>query len=303
MEELQKEFNDFRLKIKKQKKKLSKSSKSSQSDEIKKQVAEEVVVADEAQKEESKVAAELVPLKEPIKTGDADQKITEQQPINIDTTYSRGIDCYFGQNGVEQDFEEATKLFQQAADGGHIWAMDALGCCYAEGKGVEQDYEKAIELFQRAVGGDNISCMEKLAICYYNVGDDKYSEKVRELVRLAIDNNDFETINILGVCYAEGKCVKQNFEEAAKLFQQAADNGNVLAMENLARCYVEGLGVEKNFEEAYELCQEAQEKGTVIDQALLLQIQEAELQQTEQKLNRRQIFAAQAQTRFLLLKA
>jgi TPR repeat protein len=45
--------------------------------------------------------------------------------------------------GVEQDFKEAVKWYQKAADQGDVDAQFNLGVMYAEGEGVEQDYVTA----------------------------------------------------------------------------------------------------------------------------------------------------------------
>jgi TPR repeat protein len=55
----------------------------------------------------------------------------------------------------------------------------------------------------------------------------------------------------LGVMYAEGKGVEQNFTEAAKWYRLAAEQGVRNAQFQLARSYNEGLGVPQNFIEAY----------------------------------------------------
>ena len=45
--------------------------------------------------------------------------------------------------GVEQDFKEAVKWFEKAADQGAAMAQDNLGGMYGKGLGVEQNYVTA----------------------------------------------------------------------------------------------------------------------------------------------------------------
>ena len=49
-----------------------------------------------------------------------------------------GVMYYTGQ-GVEQDFKEAVKWYQKAADQGYATAQYSLGVMYGEGSGVLQD--------------------------------------------------------------------------------------------------------------------------------------------------------------------
>ena len=75
----------------------------------------------------------------------------------------------------------------------------SLGCMYETGRGVEQN-EEAVKWFQKAAEQGN-------ATAQY----------------------------ILGVAYAEGKGVEQDYKEAVKWFQKAAEQGHAEAQENLRR--------------------------------------------------------------------
>ena len=50
---------------------------------------------------------------------------------------------YASGQGVEQDFKEAVKCFQKAADQGFAMAQNNLGVMYVKGEGVEQNYVTA----------------------------------------------------------------------------------------------------------------------------------------------------------------
>lgn len=51
---------------------------------------------------------------------------------------------------IEQDRDEAYRLYRLAAERGHSEAKNGLGACYALGGGVERDNQKAVEWFRRA---------------------------------------------------------------------------------------------------------------------------------------------------------
>ena len=55
----------------------------------------------------------------------------------------------------------------------------------------------------------------------------------------------------LGLMYAKGEGVEQDFKEAFKWFQKTADQGNAAAQANLGRMYANGEGVLQDYETAY----------------------------------------------------
>src|SRR2546426_7221031 len=56
-----------------------------------------------------------------------------------------------GSEGVDQDFYQARRLFERAANNGEPLGMTDLGRLYANGKGVAKDYSVAIKWFERAI--------------------------------------------------------------------------------------------------------------------------------------------------------
>ena len=98
---------------------------------------------------------------------------------------------YYIGKGVEEDFKEAVKWYQKAADQGNAMAQSNLGLRYASGEGVEQDLKEAVKWSQKAADqGD--------AYAQYN----------------------------LGAGYYEGKGVEQDIVTAYAWCNIAATNGN-----------------------------------------------------------------------------
>ena len=62
---------------------------------------------------------------------------------NLGLMYENGV-------GVDQDYDEAFKLFQEGANQGNPNAMTNLGFCYESGYGVEPDIDKAVEWYKKA---------------------------------------------------------------------------------------------------------------------------------------------------------
>ena len=68
-------------------------------------------------------------------------------------------------------------------------------------------------------------------------------------------------MNGLGVCYAEGKGVKQDFKEAMKWYRKAAEQGLAKAQVNLGFMYEKGMGVSIDYMEALKWYSNAAEQG------------------------------------------
>ncbi len=98
---------------------------------------------------------------------------------------------------MEQDYAEAVKWFQSAADADHPAGKMNLAISYFEGEGVEQDKEKAVQLLLEAA---------------------EYMPDAQFL---------------LAQCYANGEGIAKDAEKAREWYQKAADAGIVEAKEAL----------------------------------------------------------------------
>ena len=69
--------------------------------------------------------------------------------------------------------------------------------------------------------------------------------------RLAADQGYASAQYNLGVSYANGEGVVQDYREAVKWYRLAADQGHAKAQRRLGLCYSVGKGVAQDFGEAY----------------------------------------------------
>ena len=67
----------------------------------------------------------------------------------------------------------------------------------------------------------------------------------------------------MGVMYADGLGVPQDYAEAMKLYRLAAEQGNARAQANLGVMYGRGLGVPQDYAEAVKWYRLAAERGKV----------------------------------------
>jgi TPR repeat protein len=125
----------------------------------------------------------------------ADQGYAEAQ-------YYLGQMYHTGQ-GVPQDYAEATKWFCLAADQGYAEAQLNLGMMYDEGRSVPQDYGEAEKWFRLAAEQGNAKAQFNLAY-------------------RAAERGDPDARFNLGVMYAKGQGVPQDYMRAYMWFDRAA---------------------------------------------------------------------------------
>jgi localization factor PodJL len=118
--------------------------------------------------------------------------------------------------GTPQNFKEAAKWYQRAADQGLVQAQYRLGTFYERGLGMKADRALAETWYKRAADKGNVKAMHNLAVLSANQTD---------------QSPDYTT--------------------AAQWFEQAAQRGLADSQFNLAILYENGLGVKKDLQQAY----------------------------------------------------
>ena len=85
-------------------------------------------------------------------------------------------------------------------------------------------------------------------------------------IRLAAEQGNVQLQNTLGVMYATGQGVPQDYQEAMKWYRKAAERGNVQAQNNLGVLYAKGQGVPQDYAEAANWYRKAAEQGNAYAQ-------------------------------------
>lgn len=112
-----------------------------------------------------------------------------------DRIFKKGLAAY-----SRQDYQEAFRLYSEAADMGNIDAMYQVAGMYYEGKGVGQDYEAAAKLYRKLSDMGDAMSMYRLAILY-----------------------------------EEGNGVPKDLDEALILYKKSVANGNPWAQVDVNR--------------------------------------------------------------------
>ncbi|KAK3833600.1 MAG: hypothetical protein J3R72DRAFT_230870 [Linnemannia gamsii] len=146
----------------------------------------------------------------------------------VDHWIKLGYAHQHGLVGISQDFSEAIKWYQMAADRGSAQAQSNIGSMYEEGHGVTQDFSKAVMWYRKAAA-------QEYAAAQCN----------------------------LGGMYMVGTGVTQDYAKAAYWIRKSAVQGEKAAQCRLAMMYQLGIGVTKNYAKALEWCQKSAIQGDV----------------------------------------
>ena len=172
-----------------------------------------------------------------------------------------GVMYYNGQ-GVAQNYQKAFLWTKKAAENGAADAYVGLGVMYCKGQGVAQNYGEAIQWFQKAVDNGDAVAYGWLVGMYYNgQGVSQNYGEAFKWTKKAAEKGIADAYARLGVMYYKGQGVAQNYNEAFKWYQKAADNGIADACAYLGKMYYEGTGVAQNYNEAFKCFQKAADNG------------------------------------------
>ena len=177
----------------------------------------------------------------------------------------RMAEAYLGDElGLEKDEKTALKLFKRAAKLGNAAAQYNLGMAYACGYyGVTADKDKAVYWLKKSAKGENpMACVQMGLYNLYTVQTESAYKKAFEYFKSAYYLGEEEAVINLGLCYLQGKGVKEDKKEAVKCFREAVKSTNSgIAYYNLGLCYENGGGVRKDYKKAIEAYGKAVENG------------------------------------------
>ena len=109
-----------------------------------------------------------------------------------------------------------------------------------------------------------VATLGSVSFAHLKDGIDAYHEgrygEALQVIRPLAEENDPEAQFYLGVMYAKGRGVPQDYQKAVHWYQLAAEQGFAKAMSNLASMYSRGKGVPKDYAQAVHWYQEAAEE-------------------------------------------
>ena len=186
--------------------------------------------------------------------------------------------------GVKQDYDKAAQWFRKAADQGDALRNGTsansmktapesskitkrrnsgterrptkatrphsirLGHLYDKGLGVNRDAARRPQWYRKAADQGTCRCPVRPGHLYLQgaPGFPKNSPKAFAWYKKAADQGNAEGQNGLGLLYANGWGVAQDYDEARLWYDKAAEQGNAEAQSNLGDLYYYGYGVQPN---------------------------------------------------------
>jgi localization factor PodJL len=129
--------------------------------------------------------------------------------------------------GITQNFAEAARWFERAANRGLAPAQYRLGSLLEKGQGVKKDADAARRLYIAAAEKGNAKAMHNLAVLYAEGIDGKPDYKIAsQWFRKAASRGVADSQYNLGILFARGIGVEQNLAESYKWFALAAQQGD-----------------------------------------------------------------------------
>jgi localization factor PodJL len=133
---------------------------------------------------------------------------------------------------------------------------------YAEGRGVPQNFAEAARWFERAANRGLAPAQYRLgSLLEKGQGVKKDAEAARRLYLAAADKGNAKAMHNLAVLYAEGIDGKPDYKTASQWFRKAATRGVGDSQYNLGILFARGIGVEQNLAESYKWFALAAQQG------------------------------------------
>ncbi len=174
-------------------------------------------------------------------------------------------DRYAHATGVAQNWFEACRWYDMAAQQGDAVAQCALAACYAEGKGVKKDIAHAFIWFEKAAAQNLPQAQWNLGELYATglPGVEADPKKATQLCKRAASAGFAPASATLGALFARAK----KHDRAVQWWTLAAEQGDLESLFNLGQAHRLGLGVAKDEAKAFELLLQAAQGGVAAAQS------------------------------------
>ena len=173
--------------------------------------------------------------------------------------YPRSQYLYAEQLREKNNFSEAFRWYQKAAEGGELSAFFYMGWSYELGKGVEKDLSKAVEWYEKRLEiGMQVGCCNRLGCLLYEGANGvrpDYDRAFQLLSYAYYEAGSSWGADYLGRMYFYGRGTPRDYFQARELLEGVLENARVFDPEihyYLGVIYCQGLGVEQNITKGVE---------------------------------------------------
>ena len=133
-----------------------------------------------------------------------------------------------------------------------------------------QDYRTAMRFLRPLADKGKSNAQYDVGLMYANgQGVSQNFAIAATWYRKAADQGDGDAMTNLGFMYEHGQGVQQDYEEAIQWYQKAAEQGNAVAQFNLGASYANGLGGQRDYSAAVKWYRKAASQGNSAAQASL----------------------------------
>jgi TPR repeat protein len=173
---------------------------------------------------------------------------------NLGTLYENG-------QGVPQNFEQAARLYREAAEApGNAAAYFNLGLLYRMGRGVPQDWREAANWYQKAGDAGYADGYANLAALYALSDPPNYADAAKWAKKAAQGGSAVGSAT-LGSLYQSGSGIAKDPVLAKHWYEEAAKKGFPDAMYSLGLMYETGEGLPPDPETAAQWMYKAAKQG------------------------------------------
>lgn len=192
---------------------------------------------------------------------------------NADAAYNL-FHLYFHGKEIEQDNKKALKYLKMGADNYHGPSQFQLGHFYQYGILVDKDLSEAERYFMlSAFKGDNEARVAVGIVIEQQIDEGAYDAKgleeykksqidwIFKWLNYAADEKYPLALHQLGIRYATGSKIQQDYKKAISFFERAHDLGFAESTNSLGIMYLQGEGVDKDETKALNYFKVAALKG------------------------------------------
>jgi TPR repeat protein len=157
------------------------------------------------------------------------------------------------------EFERATR----AAETGSASGFYRLGRLYETGREVERDLFEALRLYEEAAERGHVEAQFSAALLMLGAVPEspRSPQRAFQWLTRAADNGHSMAAYFIAMSYEAGEGVAANSEKAFEWYRRAAQDGNGGAMNGLARMYASGAGVRMDLARAFAWNQASGTRG------------------------------------------
>lgn len=190
------------------------------------------------------------------------QSKVEDEKAPIDSSIQQTNETISTKITFDDGFLPLSELLSaQASDINAGMDAEELYCLACDKNDVE-DYLSARKLFEKAAYLKHRESINWLGVYYANgYGVAPNDLKSASLYKIAADLGEPYAQNNLALCYLDGKGVVKNEKLAFNLFNQAMNNGHIDAICNVGYCYETGKGCKPDKEKALYYYKLSADKG------------------------------------------